>query len=140
MGFTNLRLVYSSADGTILFTSFSQVGFRGALMKIRFKLVFLVSLLIVSSVVFVPLATFFVADMFPDAVVYFIMWLNGDAVLDINVAQNSFAIVSLYWFGGFSCQLSFLILLAGATVAFLTSMAFLIDTIVIYKLKRKKGQ
>jgi hypothetical protein len=109
-------------------------------MKIRFKLVFLFSLLIVSSIVFVPLATFFVADMFPDAVAYFIMWLNGDAVLDINVAQNSFAIVSLHWFGGFSCQLSFLILLAGSTVAFLTSMAFLIDTIVIYKLKRKKRQ
>lgn len=101
------------------------------------KVVFLFSILIISSTIFIPFTQLFLPKI-PEAVTYFKMWLTGDAVLNIHVAQDRLEIWSLNSFCGFTSQLSFLALLTGSAVVFFVSTALLIRTILRYKLKNQK--
>jgi hypothetical protein len=106
-------------------------------MKDKHKLAFLFPLLIGSLIIFVPVGRFFIPRI-PELFRYLQMMLTGDAILDINVAQDNFYIAALHWFGGFSVQLSLLLMFAISTTILCISLVF--TAITLHRmLKRKTG-
>jgi hypothetical protein len=93
-------------------------------MKDKYKLAFLFPSLIGSLIVFVPVGRFFIPKI-PELICYLQMMLTGDAILDINIAQDKFYITSLHWFGGFLVQLSLLVMFITSTIILCISLVFI---------------
>ncbi len=104
-------------------------------MKSKYKLTCLFSLLIGSIVIFIFVGRFFIPKI-PELVHYLQMIITNDAVLDINIAQDKFYIASLHWFGGFSVQLSFLLMFVISTIILCVSLVTIIRT--LYSIRKHK--
>lgn len=102
-------------------------------MKNKCKLAFLVSLLVISMV---PVANFFV-NGYPKADSYILQLLNGDAILDINVSKNEFAIYSKIFYGFISFSLSYIIVVIGSVVVFWVCLALIVKKLRISSCKHK---
>jgi len=83
-------------------------------------------LLIGSIVIFIFVGRFFIPKI-PELV---------HSVLDINIAQDKFYIASLHWFGGFSVQLSFLLMFVISTIILCVSLVTIIRT--LYSVRKHK--
>ena len=103
--------------------------FHGAIMKDKFKLAFLVPMLIVSTVFFVPIATIFFVNYYSDLTRSFLTWLIGGASLRISIAQDSLIITPYHSLEFFSFQLSILAIVAASTVVFCICLALTVRTL-----------
>ena len=105
-------------------------------MKNKHEIALLVSLLIISLI---PLVVF-VVTVSPNNLIYIRQLLNGDAIISIDVAKDSFAIYSQIVYGAAWFSLSYIILLIGSTVVFWSSIALLVRNLLRYKLKQQRHQ
>ena len=104
-------------------------------MKNKVKLAIL-SVLLITSIL--PLMYFFAYD-YPNAGTYIRQLFWGQAFVDINVAKDSFMIVSLVVLGLWSTQLSHVLVVIGSIVVFCVCLALISRIFYKNHINKKKG-